>query len=78
MTQAKALEVMLSGINVFLTGPPGSGKSYVLERFINLSRNRGRNVAVTATTGIAASIIGGTTIHAWSGLFNANAKLATP
>lgn len=70
MKQSKALEVMNSGVNVFLTGPPGSGKSYVIENFIEQSKSRGREVAVTATTGIAASIIGGITIHSWAGLFN--------
>lgn len=59
---------MLSGANVFLTGPPGAGKTYVLNEFIQRARRRGKNIAVTASTGIAATHIGGTTIHSWSGL----------
>ncbi|MBW4062158.1 AAA family ATPase [Candidatus Saccharibacteria bacterium] len=68
MDQALALEIMLSGENVLLTGPAGSGKTYVLGEFIKLARKSSKKVAVTATTGLAASHLGGTTIHAWSGL----------
>ena len=59
---------MLSGENVFLTGPPGAGKTYVLNQFIRRAARQGKTVAVTASTGIAATHIGGTTIHSWSGL----------
>ena len=68
MTQARALEILSSGANIFLTGPPGSGKSYVIEQFVNKLRSSGRHLALTATTGIAASLLGGVTIHSWSGL----------
>ena len=70
MTQSEAFQTMLSGANVFLSGPPGSGKSYVLEKFIEQAKLKGQEVAITATTGIAASLIGGITIHSWAGLFN--------
>lgn len=68
MTQAQALAVMLTRENVFLTGAPGAGKTYTLNMFIEECNSIGRRVAVTASTGIAASHIGGTTIHSWSGL----------
>lgn len=68
MTQEEALEVMLSGKSVFLTGPAGSGKTYILNRFIELKRLEGKRVSVTATTGLAASHLGGVTIHSWSGI----------
>lgn len=68
MRQKQALAVMLSGSSVFLTGAPGAGKTYVLNEFIGRAIRRGKRVAVTASTGIAATHIGGTTIHAWSGL----------
>ena len=58
----------MSGQSVFLTGAPGSGKTYVLNQFIQLARAAKKRVAVTASTGIAATHIGGTTIHSWSGL----------
>lgn len=68
MRQLQALRVMTEGKSVFLTGAPGAGKTYVLNRFIKLAKASGRRVAVTASTGIAATHIGGTTIHSWSGL----------
>jgi len=68
MRQAQALAVMMCGDSVFLTGAPGAGKTYVLNQFIRLAKLAGKNVAVTASTGIAATHIGGTTIHSWSGL----------
>lgn len=68
MRQAQALRIMMEGASVFLTGSPGAGKTYVLNQFITQAKQRGKNVAVTASTGIAATHIGGTTIHSWSGL----------
>jgi ATP-dependent DNA helicase PIF1 len=68
MDQALALEIMLEGHNVLLTGPAGSGKTYVLNEFIRRAKKQGKYVAVTATTGLAATHIGGNTIHAWSGI----------
>lgn len=59
---------MMGGASVFLTGPPGAGKTYVLNQFVKGAERTGKKVAVTASTGIAASHIGGTTIHSWSGL----------
>ncbi len=58
----------MDGDSVFLTGAPGAGKTYVLNQFVSRARNAGKRVAVTASTGIAASHINGTTIHSWSGL----------
>jgi ATP-dependent DNA helicase PIF1 len=68
MKQTQALRVMMSGQSVFLTGAPGSGKTFVLNQFIKLAKQAKKRVAVTASTGIAATHIGGTTIHSWSGL----------
>lgn len=68
MTQAQALAMMKTGANVFLTGEPGAGKTYVLNQYIDWLVNCDISVAVTASTGIAATHIGGTTIHSWSGI----------
>ncbi|MFZ1248848.1 MAG: HRDC domain-containing protein [Candidatus Saccharimonadales bacterium] len=68
MRQKQALRLMMDGRSIFLTGAPGAGKTYVLNQFIRLAKKQGKNVAVTASTGIAATHIGGTTIHSWSGL----------
>lgn len=68
MTQKDALAIMESGGSVLLTGAAGTGKTYVLNQFIRRARNKGKLVAVTATTGLAATHLNGTTIHAWSGI----------
>ena len=68
MNQSTALNILKSGDNVFLTGQAGSGKTYVLNQYIEYLQRRGVSVSVTASTGIAATHIGGTTIHSWSGL----------
>ena len=53
---------------MFLTGEPGAGKTYVINQYIAYLEACGVHVAVTASTGIAATHIGGMTIHAWSGV----------
>ncbi|MCD8561487.1 AAA family ATPase [Candidatus Saccharibacteria bacterium] len=68
MNQKLALEIMLSGESVLLTGPAGAGKTYVLNQFIRFAKADGKHVSVTATTGLAATHLGGTTIHSWAGI----------
>lgn len=68
MDQALALEILHDGHNALLTGPAGAGKTYVLNQFIRQAKATGKHVSVTATTGLAATHLGGNTIHAWSGI----------
>ncbi len=68
MRQSSALDILQTGQNVFLTGSAGSGKTYTLNQYINYLRARRVSVAVTASTGIAATHMSGTTIHSWSGI----------
>ena len=68
MTQSEALEVLKTGANVFLTGEPGSGKTHTVNQYVSWLRERGIEPAITASTGIAATHIGGHTIHSWSGI----------
>ncbi len=68
MTQDEALRVLKTGANVFLTGEPGSGKTYTINRYIRYLREHGIEPAITASTGIAATHVGGMTIHSWSGI----------
>ncbi len=68
MLQSQALDILKMGKNVFLTGPAGSGKTFVINEYVKYLREHAVDVAVTASTGIAATHIGGMTIHSWSGL----------
>ena len=49
----------MSGRNVFLTGGAGVGKSETTKAIVAALEVQGKRVARTATTGIAASLIGG-------------------
>lgn len=68
MTQDEALKILKTGANVFLTGEPGSGKTYTINTYVRWLREHGIEPAITASTGIAATHISGMTIHSWSGL----------
>lgn len=76
-SQEEALYYMLRGDNVLLCGQAGTGKSYVINKFKNiidtinayLSNSKRRiNLVLTASTGAAAALISGVTIHSFSGL----------
>lgn len=60
--QEDALQTMLSGKNVFLTGEAGTGKSTIVKEF---NRRSSKNCIFLAPTGIAAVNVGGSTIHSF-------------
>lgn len=61
--QQTVFAAMAAGHNVFLSGGAGTGKTYLLEHFIQYAQGEGKTVLRMAPTGIAARIIHGTTIH---------------
>jgi ATP-dependent exoDNAse (exonuclease V) alpha subunit len=66
MTQTHALDILKLGKNVFLTGAAGSGKTHVLNQYIKYLKKHKIPVAITASTGIAATHMQGKTIHSWA------------
>jgi len=68
MTQKEALDLLMMGKNIFLTGQAGSGKTFLLNKYIKFLKSHKVSVAVTASTGIAATHLNGSTIHSWSGI----------
>ncbi len=68
MKQDIALKILQTGANVFLTGEPGSGKTHTINAYVRWLRDHGIEPAITASTGIAATHVGGMTIHAWTGI----------
>lgn len=60
--------VVKKKMNVFYTGSAGTGKSVILRTIIDkLSSMYGKeSIAITASTGLAANTIGGSTLHKWS------------
>lgn len=61
--QQRPLELLRQGKSVFVTGPAGTGKSFVLQTI-----RKQLPIAVTASTGLAAMNVGGVTYHSWSGI----------
>jgi len=68
VTQKQALNILKLGKNVFVTGAAGSGKTHLINEYIAYLKKNDIDIAVTASTGIAATHMGGVTIHSWSGM----------
>lgn len=68
-----ALQLVEKGNNILITGGAGTGKSFLLN-FIRKNFKE-KNIAITASTGIAAVNISGSTIHSWLGIGLANGSL---
>ena len=66
--QQKAYNAVAEGHSVLITGPGGTGKTFLTKKIIQYFKSAHKKLAVTATTGAAALLVGGTTFHRWSGL----------
>jgi ATP-dependent DNA helicase PIF1 len=69
--QKAAYNAVLGGHNVFLTGPGGTGKSYVLDQiFKDYTMHTGKRIVLTAMTGCAALLLGNKakTLHSWASI----------
>ena len=67
-SQKQVIDLLSQGHNVFLTGGAGVGKSHVLKTVIDVMRARRMKIIVTASTGVAATLLGGVTLHSMIGL----------
>ena len=69
--QQEAYEAIRQGKSIFITGPGGTGKSYLLKHiYETIPEVTGKHVAITAMTGCAALLIGrfAKTLHSWAGI----------
>jgi len=74
--QQFAVDQTINGENILITGPAGTGKSYTIKYIIELLKENNKNIGLTATTGTAAFIIGGQTLHSFMGLGLCDGSLA--
>ena len=67
--QREIFEAYKRGENIFMTGPGGCGKSYLIKHMIEQS-NDPMHIHVCAMTGCAAVLLecGATTLHSWAGI----------
>jgi len=68
--QETVLNMVKEKKNIFITGPGGTGKTFLINKIVNDMESLGKKVAVTSLTGLSALLIGekARTIHSWSGL----------
>ena len=70
--QDEAFKAMLNRQNIFITGPGGSGKSHVINLFVNYYKNNIENLEnklyVTSSTGLSSLLINGITINQYAGI----------
>ncbi len=64
--QTRALDMLKTGRNVFVTGAAGTGKSFLINTFM-AAGNR-EKYPIVASTGAAAILVGGRTFHSFFGL----------
>ena len=74
----RTCELLVDVAGVFLTGPPGSGKTHMVNQVISGLRDAGLNVAACGSSGVAAALVNGTTVHSWAGFVNGDADMGTP
>lgn len=72
-----AFEKFKDGHNLFISGPGGVGKSFLIEKMVQHAEASGKTIAVTALTGCAAILLGSKarTIHSWSGIKFMNSSI---
>jgi len=76
--QRAPIDAVMQGKSIFLTGPGGTGKSFILETLYKEYKATGKQIAITALTGCAAILLGphAKTLHSWAGIGLGKAPVA--
>lgn len=64
-TQKKALEYLKMDFNCFISGPAGTGKSYLISHYV---KHYNKRIPTLSSTGASAVIVGGRTVHSFFSL----------
>ena len=64
--QQHVVDLVMKGVSVFFTGSAGTGKSFLLKHIISVLPPE--TTVASASTGAAACLIGGTTVHQFAGM----------
>ena len=75
--QRAAYDAVTQGDSIFLSGIAGAGKSFTLQHITRWARDTGRRFGLTASTGAAAVLIGGQTLHSFTGIGKGDAVKGT-
>lgn len=67
--QIETCNIVKNKQSLFLTGSPGTGKSYTLKKIIEYLNDESIKYGVTALTGAAAILIKGQTLHSFLGIY---------
>lgn len=68
--QVQCLENFKKHKNMFITGPGGSGKSFIIDKLRIHAKMENKNIQICALTGCASVLLGmgSKTLHSWSGI----------
>ena len=68
--QEKVIELFNNDKNIFMSGPGGTGKSFLIKYLVQLSYKTRKNIQVCALTGCASVLLNcnAKTIHSWAGI----------
>jgi ATP-dependent DNA helicase PIF1 len=75
--QHEILQAAIDGHNILMTGPGGTGKSFVIKHIKTALEDEEKNVTITAMTGAAAVLISGRTLHSTLGIGLGKANVKT-
>ena len=77
--QQRVFEKYLKGENVFVTGPGGTGKSFLIKTIVETAEKSEKNIQVCALTGCASILLdcNAITIHRFAGIGLANKSIET-
>jgi ATP-dependent DNA helicase PIF1 len=77
LEQEQIIELFKKGENIFITGPAGTGKTFIIKKIVEIANENNKNIQVCALTGCAAVLLKckAKTLHSWAGIGLANGPI---